>query len=101
MNGHSEKSDIIALDRESNQNGLIAAYPNPSTGIITTEINGANGRNGTISVTNMNGTLVEQKVVYTTGIEKHQFDLTNFEAGMYFVRYQDDTSDQTIKLIKQ
>lgn len=101
LNGHSEKSNIIALDRSSGRNGLIAAYPNPTTGVITTEVNGANGRNGIISVTDMNGTLIETKAVYTTGIEKHQFDLTNFEPGMYFVRYQDDNSDQTIKLIKQ
>lgn len=101
LNGHTEKSEIIALDRESNRKGLIAAYPNPTNGLITTEVNGADGKNGTISVTDMNGTVIQKKAVYTTGIEKHQFDLGNFESGMYFVRYQDDSSDQTIKLIKQ
>ena len=33
--------------------------------------------------------------------KKHEFDLSNFEPGMYFLRYQDDKSDQMIKLIKQ
>ena len=49
----------------------------------------------------MNGLVIEQIAVYTTGIKKHEFDLSNFEPGMYFLRYQDDKSDQTIKLIKQ
>lgn len=101
LNGHKEQSNIIALDRKSNRTGLIAAYPNPTTNKVTTEVNGANGRNGTISVTYMDGTLIDRKEVYTTGIEKYQFDLSNFEAGMYFVRYQDSDTDQTIKLIKQ
>ena len=101
IDGHHEKSEIIALDRESSRAGLIAAYPNPTTGKITTEVNGTKGSSGIISVTDMNGTIIQQKTVYTTGIEKHQFDLSNSEPGMYFVRYQDDNSDQTIKLIKQ
>ncbi|MFK7785372.1 MAG: T9SS type A sorting domain-containing protein [Crocinitomicaceae bacterium] len=101
FDGHREKSEIIALNRESNQSGLIAAYPNPTTGEITTEVNGADGISGVISVTDMNGTLIEQKIVYTLGIEKHLFDLSKYETGMYFVRYQDDSSDHTIKLIKQ
>jgi hypothetical protein len=80
---------------------LIAAYPNPTTGEITTEVNGVNGRNGIISISDMNGLVIEQIAVYTTGIKKHEFDLSNFEPGMYFLRYQDDKSDQMIKLIKQ
>jgi hypothetical protein len=101
FDGQSQKSEIIALNRESGRSGLITAYPNPTTGIITTEVNGADGISGVISVTNMNGTVIQRKVVYTSGIEKHQFDLSEYEDGMYFVRYQDDISDQTIKLIKQ
>ncbi len=101
LNGHRELSEIIALDRKNSIRGLIAAYPNPTTGKIITEVNGVKGSRGVISVTDMNGTLVQQKTVYTTGIEKHKFDLSNYEPGMYFVRYQDNDSDQTIKLIKQ
>jgi hypothetical protein len=101
LNGHYELSEIIALDRKNYNGGLIAAYPNPTTGIIITEVNGVKGSNGIISVTDMNGTIVQQKTVYTTVIGKHQFDLSNYASGMYFVRYQDDKSDQTIKLIKQ
>jgi hypothetical protein len=101
FDGHREKSEIIALNRKSDRSGLIAAYPNPTTGEITTEVNGADGMTGTITLTDMNGTIIEQKVVYTSGIQKHQFDLSEYEDGMYFVRYQDDQEDQTIKLIKQ
>ena len=101
FNGHREKSEIIALNRTSSRDGLITAYPNPTSGIIITEVNGADGSNGTISVMDMNGAVIRQKNVYTTGIEKHQFDLGECDPGMYFVRYQDDNLDQTIKLIKQ
>ncbi|MFK7785370.1 MAG: T9SS type A sorting domain-containing protein [Crocinitomicaceae bacterium] len=101
FNGNRERSEMVALNRESNRSGLIAAYPNPTTGEITTEINGVDGTRGIISVTDMKGTVIEQKVVYTSGIEKHYFDLNKYEDGMYFVRYQDDNADQTIKLIKQ
>lgn len=101
FNGHSELSEIIALDRKNSNGGLVAAYPSPTTGLIVTEVNSVKGSNGIISVTDMNGTIIEQKEVYTTGIEKHLFDLSNSAPGMYFVRYQDNKSDKTIKLIKQ
>jgi len=101
LDGHREKSELIALNRESDRTGLLAAYPNPTRGAVTTEVNGAKGKRGTITITDMNGTVIEQKEVFTTGIEKHQFDLGNFEDGMYFVKYQDNNADQTIKLIKQ
>lgn len=101
FDGQYELSEVIALDRKSSTQGLITAYPNPTTDIIVTEVNGAKGSNGVISITDMNGTIVQQKTVYTQGIKKHQFDLGEYAPGMYFVRYQDDNSDQTIKIIKQ
>ncbi len=101
FDGQREKSEMIALDRSTNRVGLITAYPNPTSGKVIAEVNGSKGSNGTLTISDMNGTILEQKSVYTTGIEKHQFDLVQFETGLYFVRYQDNNSDQTIKLIKQ
>ncbi|NVK66636.1 MAG: T9SS type A sorting domain-containing protein [Flavobacteriales bacterium] len=101
FDGQREKSEMIALDRSTNHVGLITAYPNPTSGKVIAEVNGSKGSNGTLTISDMNGTILEQKSVYTTGIEKHQFDLSQFETGLYFVRYQDNNSDQTIKLIKQ
>lgn len=101
FDGHHELSEIIALDRKSTQGGLITAYPNPTTGKIITEVNGVNGSTGTIYVIDMNGTIILEKTVYSTGIEKHQLDISNYAAGLYFVRYSDGKSDQMVKLIKQ
>lgn len=101
FDGQREKSEIIALDRTHSRIGLVATYPNPTNGLFTAEINGVKGSGGTLTISDMNGTVLEQKFVYSTGIEKHQFDLNSYESGMYFVRYQDNASDHTIKLIKQ
>lgn len=101
FDGHHELSEIIALDRKSTRGGLIAAYPSPTTGKIITEVNGISGSSGTISVIDMNGSVILHKTVYSTGIEKHQLDISSSASGLYFVRYQDSNSDQMIKLIKQ
>ncbi|MFK7785368.1 MAG: T9SS type A sorting domain-containing protein, partial [Crocinitomicaceae bacterium] len=101
FNGDREKSEIVAINRESDHEGLITVYPNPSTAEITAEINGNKGRSGLISITNIHGVVTHEQEIFTSGIKKYKFDLNNCFPGVYFVRYQDDNSSRTVKLIKQ
>ena len=100
IDGHHELSEIIALDRKASRSGLIAVYPNPTNGKITAEINGINGTNGTITITNLNGKVLFSDIIYSEDIQKHTFDLEGFEPGVYIVDYRDDSSSSTTKFIK-
>lgn len=100
IDGHHELSEIIALDRKAYHSGLIAVYPNPTTGNIIAEINGSNGSNGTLTITSLNGEVMLAENIYSESIEKHAFNLESFDSGVYIVEYSDEKSSSTTKFIK-
>lgn len=100
FDGRFEVSEIIAIDRTDEQNEFISVFPNPSFDIITVEINGTKSRNAQLTVTNTNAVLMRQEYFNTEGIQKFSLDLSRYEPGLYFLRYQDAVSEQTVKIVK-
>ncbi len=100
VDGHHELSEIIALDRKASKSGLIAVYPNPTTGKIVAEINGTGGTNGTITISNLYGEVLISDIIYSEDIQKHTFDLESFDSGVYIVEYRDEKTSSTTKFIK-
>ncbi len=102
FNGENELSEIIVIDRKITKQGLINLYPNPTINKIVIEINeiGSNIK-GTISITDLNGTLITSNEVYTSGFIKYELDMKNYHSGVFFLRYKSENYSKTIKLIKQ
>ncbi|GAB5417634.1 MAG: hypothetical protein Crog4KO_26190 [Crocinitomicaceae bacterium] len=100
LNGDSEKSALISLKRTLIREEPITAFPTPTTGIVTIEVNDPNGSLATLTLTDVNGILIDQKVALAGGIKQYQFDLCEMTQGIYFVSYQDGRSAQTIKVVK-
>jgi len=67
--------DLVSLD--------VNMYPNPASDIVRLEIQGGSNK-GTVDVINVQGTVVKQLEVDGYIIS---FDVSNFDTGIYFVRY--------------
>ncbi len=79
-------SGVSVLD--ANKNGVILAYPNPTTGTIY--LSAA----GNITLRDLSGKLLlEQK-------NTNQFDISGLPAGMYFLHFGEN-NQQTFKVIKE
>ncbi|MCK5776494.1 MAG: T9SS type A sorting domain-containing protein, partial [Bacteroidales bacterium] len=89
----SEKSIEIFFDEciglpELNVDAMtVTIYPNPNTGIFTLELTGVN-QEIKVSVIDFAGRLILEKdiVDYTENKIEKQFDLNDYERGIYFLR---------------
>ncbi len=76
----------------------VNTYPNPSTGIFTIETEG----NFDVTITDISG-----KVIYSTdkaclvSTSTLQIDLSNNANGIYFIKFQNNETVKTVKIIKQ
>ena len=99
-NGESVTSEIVAVERISEEQGIIAAYPNPMENIITLEIKSNSKINGQVEITNARGQVILSETVYGENILIQSFDVSKFEKGLYFVSYKDEQVTSTKKIIK-
>ena len=76
----------------------INAYPNPTTDVLTIDINGKTGYNAQLQIMDITGKVVKN---ITTTAETVNIDMTNMAQGIYFIKYIDDVHIQTLKVNKQ
>jgi hypothetical protein len=74
------------------------AYPNPVTDKVTVKLSEAAGEQGTIEVLDYTGKMLSSQPVTGNSAE---IDMSGYAAGMYLVRYSDNTVKHTIKINKQ
>lgn len=65
----------------------LSVYPNPAQDFVNVDINVAESSNVTLSVSSINGALVDQ-IAYGKLSGKHnlRYDLSNLDAGMYMIK---------------
>ena len=68
-------------------------YPNPAEDVLTIELNAIG--NKTVEITNMNGQVVEKLNFSET---KNQVSISNFQAGVYFVKIHNGSAKRFVKL---
>ncbi len=73
----------------------ISVYPNPTTDLITIDFPSFEGLGNVITVTDINGKILQQTEVTT---DKEQFDFFNYANGVYFLSVKQE--NQTIKSFK-
>lgn len=76
----------------------IAAFPNPIKDVMTIQVSGTRDGEATITVTEVSG-----KVVRSVNVlgEKTNVDMGGLAAGMYMVKYTDQSHSEMIKINKQ
>lgn len=77
-------------------------YPNPTQGVVTIALSDVKGLNGTLEVFNLAGQRVFVKNLNAVGTElKERVDLTDVNAGVYFVKVTTTEGQRTEKLLVQ
>lgn len=90
FDGAFEYSDIIIVKSDCKELGAekVSIYPNPSRGLVTTEISNESGveKDIEIRVTDVLGrTLISKKVTIQNGINHEELDLTKYIKGTYMI----------------
>jgi hypothetical protein len=80
-----------------NETGLngVSIFPNPTNGVFTVTSTEANSY--TVEVINVLGEIVSTKTV--EGIINESFDISNYNAGLYFVKVVNGTSENVQRVI--
>ncbi len=87
---------ISGIGFEENEKMNLAVYPNPTSGIFT--ITGITS-DGIITIYAADGKLVLTKKSISD--ENSQIDLSGFERGIYLVKFKNDESEKTIRVVLQ
>jgi hypothetical protein len=86
-------NDCVGIQQLSSAKLNVSVYPNPTTGLVTLELNATTQ----ITITNALG-----QVVYTETVSagKQTINLKNQNNGLYFMNLNQNGKQQTIKVIK-
>jgi hypothetical protein len=77
----------------------VNAFPNPTTGPVQIHVHGRDQKVG-ISMVNAAGLQISNQNYSVPSSRLVAVDLSDFFAGLYLVRVQGETVDQTLKIIK-
>ena len=77
----------------------VSAFPNPTTGPVQVHVNGID-KKVDISIINAAGLNVSNQNYPVPSSRLVGLDLSTFFAGIYLIRVQGETVDQTLKIIK-
>jgi hypothetical protein len=97
FDGQFDQSKTIVLSKAGTNNTNLNVFPNPAQDYITVSWSKVAG-NGTLEVTNLNGQVLQSIVTDRLG-NMHRFDLTNYDQGIYFVRFATDKYTSTKKIV--
>ena len=94
---------IVTGVNELNNNPGLAIYPNPTSDVFTLDVNGiASGETFTFMVYNSYGKEIYRQVVNAKADSyKKVIDMSDFKAGIYFVKVETEKGTTTTKVVKK
>lgn len=101
FDGKNTKSQIIALNRNNSENGLVNVYPNPTKGILTIDINVSTQEGGFVRIEGVNGMLIYEQQIEGKGVHQITHDMTFLSSGLYFIRYLDEEVNSVKTILKK
>jgi hypothetical protein len=101
FDGKNTKSQIIALNRNNSENGLVNVYPNPTEGILTIDINVSTQEGGFVRIEGVNGMLIYEQQIEGKGVHQITHDMTFLSSGLYFIRYLDEEVNSVKTILKK
>ncbi|UKN03299.1 T9SS type A sorting domain-containing protein [Paracrocinitomix mangrovi] len=90
IDGKSELTEVIVLDREADEYGIVGIKPNPVVDVLFVELNplvGAN--NGLLEIVDARGTTIYRDEINYDQYKLLEIDLKHIEAGVYMIKYTD------------
>jgi len=107
-NGCSNKDTIAVYFDVCNglsnhsSNEILIAYPNPTTGKITLEINSTNEKSFQISITDIVGReIMKRNVQSIFGKNSIPMDLSSYSRGVYYIQIQDSEARDNLRITVQ
>jgi hypothetical protein len=101
FNGDGTKSNIIALNREQEGTGLLAAWPNPVTNQLFVELN-SRSHESKVQILDSKGKILRTINVETLNYSLLTIDIADLVKGVYLLHYtNEDGTNSTTKIIKQ
>gem|GEM_PF-826779 len=85
--------DVVALEQ------MLSVYPNPGKGLYTLQASGFE-QSGLVSVYNMVGQLVKTQLIDATTIE-NKLDLTALPSGAYLLKFESESFNKSLKIVKE
>jgi hypothetical protein len=93
----SDCIEIVGLSiNDSNSDGKIRVYPNPSTGIFTVEVGNLDNYIE-MSVYDTSGKLMIRRMGYS---KVNPLDISELSSGMYFLKLQQENNSTVVSIIK-
>lgn len=77
----------------------LKAFPNPAKNVLNVQMNLSNMETVSISLVNMNGQTVLNKVVNNTSDVSEQFNVANLASGLYFLQVTTSKGTQSQKVL--
>ena len=92
-------TDISTGVNEEALASTVAVYPNPTSGVITLNINDNAGKKAIVTVYSITGSLVSSNT-YQGNVENEKIDLSSYGNGIYFMTINSDNKVITKKIVK-
>lgn len=96
--GNSSYSKVVTAVVAGEGGFALTAQPNPVTSKLTVVTYGTQGKNPTISVLDVTGKVISSVDVNSTATE---LNMDKLAAGIYLIRYTDNSRTETIRVHKQ
>lgn len=91
------KNKTINVSVENVKENSFKLYPNPTNGIVTFESNKLNNQDVTILITDVTG----KQMSNFEFVDYNKIDLSNLNAGIYFIRISDGKTSEVSKIVVQ
>lgn len=101
FDGASTQSKILTLNRNSSESGLVSIYPNPADQSITIDVNVSTNDGGSVRLETVNGSLIFEQYINGKGIHQLNYNISDLNSGMYFVRYIDSEKTSVKTILKR
>jgi hypothetical protein len=96
--GTEDYSEVVALKVRDASNFVVEAFPNPTKDQVNIKVNGQQGANAQITLTDVSGRIIKHESFAGNAAT---VDMQGIANGVYLLRYTDDSHNQTIKINKQ
>jgi len=94
-------SGLVSINETPLNASDLNAFPNPNSGIINVEFTGAKSQTANVDLINPMGQIIETKNINVNeGNNQLNFDITDYPAGIYMVRLQNEASSYFAKVVK-
>lgn len=92
-------ADLTTGVNEEALTSSVAVYPNPTSGVITLNINDNAGKKAVVTVYSITGSLVSSNT-YQGNVANEKIDLSAYGNGIYFMTINSDNKVITKKIVK-